>query len=71
MSSFRVIHLQSSALVTLRVFSRGCCYSYPGLTHAETEACNSKATDPWLVQGPERVCSLGFQPGACYKLSYK
>lgn len=58
LSSFRVIHLQFSPLVALRAFSRGCCYSYPGLTHGETEARSSKVTGPWSVQSPEKDLAL-------------
>lgn len=34
MSSFRVLLLESSPLVALRVFPRGHCYCYPGFTLA-------------------------------------
>lgn len=51
-----------------RAFSRGHCYSYPGLTHGETEAHSSKVTMVSAKPG-EGPCSLGFPPGAHCGLS--
>lgn len=47
MSLFRIIHLMSSSLAALRAFSRGHCYSYPGLSHGENEAQRSKVAELW------------------------
>lgn len=71
MNLFRIIHLWSSSLVALRAFSRGHCYSYPALSHGEKHS--SKVAELWSVQSLEKegLCSLGFQLGGCYQLSYK
>lgn len=58
MSLFRVIHLRSSSLVALRPFSRGRCYSYPGLSHGENEAHSSKVAELWSVQSLEKDLPL-------------
>lgn len=49
-SSFGVDFLQSSPLVALRTFSRGCCCCYPGFIYGETESRCSKVTDSLLMQ---------------------
>lgn len=58
MSLFRIIHVRSSSLVALRAFSRGHCYSYPGLSHGENEAHRSKVAELWSVQCLEKALAL-------------